>query len=110
MNEQKILEQCKETYKLLRTTLQQFDEKLDIQAKIKQLFQKVNSQVYIKQSSPNYATYDGKVDDYTIAGSISENYLNADFNRLIEDLTMAIYRNNGGNTITYTPDLIKQIK
>ena len=110
MNEQEILNLCKDTYKQLRLRLQNIAEDMPLRDKIKLLFDTVDGKAHINQSSPRYASYDGYVDSYTIAGSISADYAAGDFNRLIEDLTMAIYRNNGGTQINYTPNLIKQLQ
>lgn len=82
----------------------------DMEMMVKMLFTLLRGIVYITSRSDKYVSYDGKVEEYTICGSVSKEYVDADFNRLIEDLTMAFYKNNGGQLYTYTPNLITEIK
>ena len=111
--EDKLIQECKEIYNQLYKTLNGYEENQDkilLSDYIKSLFHIVNGKVHIKTHSETYTTYEGKVENYTIGGSISKNYLIADLKRLIEDLTMAYYRNHGGQEINYIPDLIKMLQ
>ena len=103
-----IYDMLKDLYKSTKEQL--LDKTISMEDFVRKLFQTVGGQVYIKEKSPRYCGYDGSVLTYTIAGSISIDYQEGDFNRLIEDLTMACYKNSGGTQITYTPKLIEEIK
>lgn len=108
---------AKEIYGLLRSTYNTQKESVEqgeitIENLIKILFHTVDGKVYMmnKSEKSGYYGYDGIVDKYTIGGSVKKDYMDGDFNRLIEDLTMACYKNSGGKEITYTPKLIDTIR
>lgn len=108
MDELTIRTECAKLYnRLIKFYNDHYD--YDMITMVKELFKQANGTAYIKEHSPRYVAYDGRVDTYTIGGSIGENYKDADFTRLIEDLTMAYYRNNGGQ-VSYTPNVINIIK
>lgn len=108
--ETELLKQCRDKYNLLIKTIHDFDNDLSLETKVRQLFKLVNGIVYFKSKTATYVAYDGRVEDYTIGGSVSKNYMIPDLNRLAEDLTMGFYKANGGKQKSYIPQFISELK
>ena len=105
-----IYEELLDFYDINCNYLPEKQEFFDMETLVRALFHHLNGKVYIKQSNERYCAYEGSVNDYTIGGSISKEYKDGDFHRLIEDLTMAYYKMIGGRDFTHTPSLIEEIK
>ena len=112
MSEQELLQECKGIYRQLED-LYWDKTSCGYVETIRKMFTLVGGKVYCLPSS-DYIQYDGSIEwendnTYTIGGYIYDRYLESNFFRLIEDLTMGYYRVHGGE-ISYTPNLIKTIK
>lgn len=65
---------------------------------IKQLFAELDGKVTTHKYN-TYIKYDGYIDNYTISGLLYYDDLSIGYIRLVEDLIMAYYKNNGGNNL-----------
>jgi len=75
---------------------------------IKQLFAELNGKVNTHKYN-TYIKYDGYIENYSISGSLYYDDLSIGYIRLIEDLVMAYYRNNGGTNLN-TYELMNKLK
>lgn len=99
---------AKETYKKLFDYYNSNKEK-SCKEIMKGLYGMVGGRASYQEGSHSCVA-DGRVKDYTLYNSVSDEYKDGDVNRMIEDLTMAVYKNSGGDKYSYTPSLIKAIK
>ena len=82
----------------------------NIQQMIKDLCAKVNAKVSFHDIRPHYMRIEWNIGSYTGGQSVMMSMLRSDIFRLVEDLTMAFYRTNGGegfNTNTLIDELNK---
>lgn len=110
MDEQQLMKKCSEIYDEL-VKLEMCKTDIGLEETVKKMFSYLGGKVYILEKSPRYLRYDGHVDQYTIGGSISIDYLDGDYRRLTEDLTKAYYTNNGGkipNTTVFIRKLLEK--
>lgn len=87
----------------------------DVVNNIEEAFEYVGGSASVNAESNSYIKFNGSIpwdgnEDYVIRGSISMSRLDADFNMLAEDLTMAYYRVKLGGRLYHTSELIKLIK
>lgn len=118
-NEALLLDETREMYFSLLKLYEQEKDNLSVLDMGIALFKRVNkdSRPGGRVESATYTIFDGSVPnvsgekDYTIWKSIkSPEDKDSDFTMLIEDLTAAYYRTNGGKYYSYTPKLIAAIK
>jgi len=93
-----LYRECKNIYDNLRSLAYngyyEFNYE-DVINRVKEMFNSIDGTVAAR-NSVDCVNYNGRVESYTIGGSIYKTDGDKCFNRLIEDLTMAYYRNNGG--------------
>lgn len=106
-DEASLLAECKKLYKQLCDELLE-GANADMQTNIYKAFKKVGGQADVS-ATPTSIRYSGKIDWYTISGTISLAYITADAHRLAEDLTMAYYKTHGGEQYVNTPTFIKHL-
>lgn len=108
MGETKLFEDCKDVYKQLSDISW---AKVDIGYKetVKKMFDFLDGKVHI-HSSADTIQYEGSVEQYTLGGYIYQSDIEYGFQRLVEDLTMAYYRNNGGEVANNTYEFLDYLR
>ena len=107
MDETKLYQDCKDFYKNLKIIVTTYlsQPNRDI---VRKLFSAVDGKVTISERNRSLY-YDGSVNEYTISGYIYDKDLDSCYIRLIEDLTMAYYRTNGGIEANNTYEFLDKL-